>query len=169
SILDIGTGSGCIAITLQLELGAEVFACDIATEAMDTAKRNASLLGASIKFLQCDILQQQLELAPMDILVSNPPYVTESEKKQMQPNVIDYEPAGALFVSDQDPLIFHKRIASLGQDLIKPGGKLYFEINEKFGSAIKELLGNLGYDYVKVIKDIHGKDRFAIAIWQPTN
>ena len=164
-VLDIGTGSGCIAVTLQLELAAQVIACDTATEALTMATRNASSLGAKVKFLTCDILQQQPEIPPLDIIVSNPPYVTEGEKHQMDANVLDYEPPHALFVSDQDPLVFYTRIADLSRDLLKPGGKLYFEINERFGGKIKDLLHNFGYRHIEVNKDLHGKDRFAKAVW----
>ena len=163
-ILDVGTGSGCIAVTLQLELDAMMVACDIAKKALTLAKCNATSLGAQIKFLQIDILQQRPEVTPLDVLVSNPPYVTENDKKQMQTNVLDHEPSLALFVSDQDPLIFYKRITDLGRELLKPGGKLYLEINERFGKEIATLLKDQGYSDIEVKQDLHDRDRFVKAI-----
>ena len=166
-ILDIGTGSGCIAITLQLELSAQLFGCDISEQVLKLAEHNAMTLGALITFSQCDILHDQPAVLGLDVIVSNPPYVRLSEKEHMKANVLDYEPELSLFVSDKEPLIFYERIADLSRGLLKPGGKIYFEINEKFGKEMKDLLYLKGYNRISIRKDFRGKDRFVIATWPP--
>ncbi|WP_057936996.1 peptide chain release factor N(5)-glutamine methyltransferase [Algoriphagus resistens] len=163
-ILDVGTGTGCIPITLALEMAnSEVFAVDISEEALEIARQNSDLLGANVIFSTCDILTQVPEVSNLDILVSNPPYIPVQQKNQMQKNVLDFEPELALFVSDENPLIFYRTIAEKGKQLLKPGGKLYFEINEKYGKEVADLLQELGYLEVKVLKDLNGKDRIAKA------
>lgn len=159
-ILDIGTGTGCIPITLALEMQEpEVFGVDISEEALEIATFNAQKLKADVTFSKCDILLETPKLTGLDILVSNPPYIPIEEKKLMHQNVLDFEPHLALFVSDGDPLIFYKKIAETGMKLLKPFGKIYFEINERYGSNIADLLSESGYNKVRVIQDLNGKDR----------
>lgn len=159
-ILDIGTGSGCIAISLFLAIPqAKVTAWDISQEALAVARRNNEVLGSAVAFEQKDVLAEIDSEQHFDIIVSNPPYVTESEKVDMEPNVLDWEPGLALFVPDNDPLRFYRRIAVLGRKLLNPGGKLYFEINRAYGCEIVRMLIDLGYYYPCIIKDISGNDR----------
>lgn len=166
-ILDIGTGSGCIAISLSLrQRDSKVTAFDISPEALTIAKENAELNKANVNFRQVDILSfnPKPEKESFDIIVSNPPYVCDSEKAEMTNNVLDYEPHLALFVPDTDPLLFYRRIAESGLTLLTPGGKLYYEINARFGAETKEMLEAMGYKEVVVVRDIHGKDRMVRAI-----
>ncbi|UTW62088.1 peptide chain release factor N(5)-glutamine methyltransferase [bacterium SCSIO 12741] len=167
-VLDLGTGSGCIPITLQQELnGVEVHACDLSAEALETARKNAGLNDAEVNFHAKDILQDSFQLIdgekPYDIWVSNPPYVLKSDASDMQANVLDYEPSLALFVEDNDPLIFYRRISEEAQKALKPRGKLYFEIHEKYGQGVVELLDSLGYENVCVRQDLSGRDRMVRA------
>lgn len=164
-ILDIGTGSGCIAVTLSKELPeAEVTAWDISGEALAIAGDNNRLLQASVRFVQRDVLTYQpAEGECFDVIVSNPPYVTETEKRDMEPNVLDWEPFEALFVPDSDPLRFYRRIGELGRNMLTAGGKLYFEINRAFGEAVASMLRKQGYANVRIRKDISGNDRYVIA------
>lgn len=165
-ILDIGTGTGCIPISLSLEMKApEVYAVDISKEALQVAEKNRDLLHAKVDFSQIDILNQIPNLEDLDILVSNPPYVPISEKQEMHSNVVDHEPHLALFVADSDPLIFYREIGEKGKRLLKPGGRLYFEIYEKAAEAIRELLEKQGYNRVIIHKDLNGKDRMLSAVW----
>lgn len=165
SILDIGTGTGCIPITLSLELPvSKVQSVDISPLALSVARENARNLGAKVQFNQLDILTEELT-GMYDVIVSNPPYVLEEEKAQMQPNVLDYEPAQALFVPDRSPLLFYERIAELGTRHLNKGGILFFEINERFGDQLSQLLNEMGYYEVTVRKDLQGKDRMIIAHW----
>ena len=158
--MDIGTGSGCIAISLFLAIPqAQVTAWDISEEALVVARRNSEVLGAAVFFEQKDVLAEIDSEQRFDIIVSNPPYVTESEKADMEPNVLDWEPELALFVPDNDPLRFYRRIAVLGRKLLNPGGKLYFEINRAYGCEIVCMLTDLGYCHPCIIKDISGNDR----------
>jgi release factor glutamine methyltransferase len=163
-ILDIGTGTGCIPISLDLEIKSpEVYGIDISEKALEVARKNGELLKSNVSFLKCDILNEMPNVRELDILVSNPPYVPEGEKSEMHRNVLDFEPELALFVPDLDPLLFYRVIGEKGKQLLKPGGKLYFEIHEKFGSGVADLLTRLGYQEVKVIKDLNGKERIASA------
>jgi release factor glutamine methyltransferase len=163
-ILDIGAGTGCIPISLDLEMKSpEVYGIDISEKALEVARKNGELLKSNVSFLKCDILTEMPNVPELDVLVSNPPYVPESEKSEMHRNVLDFEPELALFVPDQDPLLFYRVIGEKGKQLLKPGGKLYFEIHEKFGSEVAELLTSLGYQEVKVMKDLNGKERIASA------
>jgi release factor glutamine methyltransferase len=162
-ILDIGTGSGCIAITLACEIqGAKVFALDNSKKALKVARTNAKNLGAGITFLEKDILKCQRLPEKYTIIVSNPPYVTEQEKQEMLPNVLEYEPHSALFVRDEDPLIFYRKILLLAKDSLLNHGCLYFEINEQFGHEIIGLAKSVNVSMVQIIKDIHGRDRIAV-------
>lgn len=162
-LLDIGTGSGCIAIALKKIISdACVEAWDISAEALSQAKKNASFVGVDISFRQIDILQLQPIkdiVEEYDILVSNPPYVLYSEQKEMDPQVLNWEPHSALFVPDEDALRFYRSIATLGRRLLREGGFLYFEINKQFGADIMMLLKSLGYKHVQLIKDQFLNDR----------
>ena len=164
-ILDIGTGSGCIAVSLSKELPkAQVTAWDISEEALAISRRNNEMLQASVNFVLCDVLTCQPTLQERyDVIVSNPPYVMEAEKLEMERNVLDWEPSLALFVPDTDPLRFYRRIAELGLIMLESCGKLYFEINRAFGEATVAMLLELGYSSAHIQKDISGNDRFVIA------
>ena len=163
SILDIGTGSGCIAISLaKLLKGSVVTAVDVSEKALEIAKKNAETNGVNVNFILDDILNPQntaLTDSKFDIIVSNPPYVCESEKAEMRANVLDYEPSSALFVSDNDPLIFYRKILEFAQQALKPNGEIWFEINEKFGTEMKNLCEKVGCKQAEIIKDFRGKDR----------
>ena len=164
-ILDVGTGSGCIAISLAKELpDALVTAWDVSPEALSVARANARKLQADVRFVECDVLACQVdEVGLYDVIVSNPPYVTEAEKADMEPNVLQWEPSLALFVPDDDPLRFYRRIAVLGRDMLADGGRLYFEINRAYGREMVEMLRTMGYVRVRVKKDLSQNDRFVIA------
>ena len=163
-ILDIGTGSGCIAVSLAALLdNAEVVAIDLSEQALRMAAENARMNHTEITFIQHDILSdtlpEVLASQSFDLIVSNPPYVTESERTQIQANVLEYEPEMALFVSDEDPLKFYRAIARHGRHLLKQGGALYFEINEQFGTETARMLQQEGYVGTKVRRDIFEKER----------
>ncbi len=158
-ILDIGTGSGCIPVSLKSKLPqVDIWALDISSEALATAKLNAINNGVELNFLELDILKDDLDEL-YDIIVSNPPYVTEAEKAQMHQNVLDFEPHTALFVPDQDSLIFYHRISDLALQHLKPGGLLFFEINEQLGKQTLELLEAKGFHSLELRNDFFGKDR----------
>lgn len=162
SVLDIGTGSGCIAIAIAKRLpAAKVFALDISAEAIILAKGNSMNASTRITFFQQDILNIPSELkgAPYDIVVSNPPYVRNSEKEFMHPNVLDNEPENALFVSDDDPLVFYRAIAQTAQTILKPNGMVYCEINEALGQETAKVFKDNGFTDAEIRKDINGKDR----------
>jgi release factor glutamine methyltransferase len=165
-IIDFGTGSGCIAIAIKKHIpNATVAAIDISGSALEIASENAILNNVDIDFIGGDILNPDLStIGRAEIVVSNPPYILDSEKSLMSGNVIDFEPHKALFVSDQRPLVFYEAIAGLSQKILLPGGRLYFEINEKKGQDISRLLEAYGYTGVKIIDDINGKNRFVKAI-----
>lgn len=162
-ILDIGTGSGCIAISLAKNItSSKVTALDISVDALAVARQNAIKNSVNIDFINTNILEDiEIYGVPYDIIVSNPPYVRELEKQQMHANVTDFEPHLALFVSDTNPLLFYRTIALNASKWLNPGGQLYFEINEAFGAEIKELLVEIGFRDVAVRKDINGKNRMA--------
>ncbi|NVO83965.1 peptide chain release factor N(5)-glutamine methyltransferase [Hymenobacter terrestris] len=166
-VLDVGTGSGCIPLALAARLpGARFTAVDVSAEALAVARRNAARYGVAVDFQQVDILAAVPRLdAPLDVLVSNPPYVLENERTLMRPNVLTYEPATALFVPDHDPLLFYRRIAELGRELLAAGGVLYFEINEQFAPETEELLRGLGYSAVGSHEDIFGRPRLVRGTW----
>jgi release factor glutamine methyltransferase len=167
SLLDIGTGSGCIAVTLALELpGALVSAWDVSPEALAVARRNAERLGASVQFEQRDVLNFPFSIlhSPFSILISNPPYVARAEANRMHPNVLDHEPHLALFVPDDDPLIFYKAIADLGLNALVPGGLVFLEINARFGAETAAVFLKRGYASAQVLQDLAGKDRFVRAV-----
>lgn len=161
-IFDLGTGSGCIAIALQKNIsGSEVWACDLSNEALAVAANNAKQHYADVQFFECDILSglNCVDLPMFDVLVSNPPYVLQREKQIMNKNVTEYEPHKALFVSDDDPLVFYRAISRIGMQMLTVGGKVYFEINEAYGGAMIELMGEAGYKEVILHQDLQGKDR----------
>ena len=160
-ILDVGTGSGCIALALKNKLPhAEISAVDFSEEALQTANENAALNDLEVEFIQSDILQWTKTNWPLfDGIVSNPPYVRELEKKEMQANVLKYEPETALFVPDDDPLIFYHQIGHFAQRYLKTKGKLFFEINETMGEQIVHFLEHTGFKNVELKKDLHGKNR----------
>jgi release factor glutamine methyltransferase len=166
-LLDIGTGSGCIAITLALDLPqAHVDAIDISEEALAVARRNASRLGAEVDFHQMDILAPLWEdKRGISLIVSNPPYICEYEKADMAPHVLNHEPSQALFVPDDDPLLFYRAIAHFAQSALKPAGELYFEVNALYAEEVKKLLIAMGYRQVVVRKDAFGKPRFVKAVY----
>ena len=168
SILDIGTGSGCIAISLaKLLKDSTVTAVDVSEKALEIAKKNAEANDVNVNFIKDDILNpknQELIDSQYDIIVSNPPYVCESEKNEMRANVLDYEPSTALFVPDNDPLIFYRKILEFAQKTLKPAGEIWFEINEKFGKEMKNLCFVMGFKNVEILKDFRGKDRILRAI-----
>lgn len=166
TILDIGTGSGCIAISLACELpNSQVYAYDISENALNVAKENAKLNNANVIFEQMDILNiPPSSSLPFSIIVSNPPYVMNVEKLEMEQNVLDYEPHLALFVEDSNPLIFYKAIAEFSAKNLIDKGLCVVEINQAFGLETAELFWNKGFRYVEVVKDMFGKDRMVKAI-----
>lgn len=164
-ILDMCTGSGCIAWSLAGMLPeASVFACDISSDALDVARmQDRNEEGCRPLFFRWDVLSGGLPLmGKVDAVVSNPPYVLDSEKSVMSSNVLDFEPHIALFVDDDDPLVFYRAIASAASDILLPGGLLAVEINERFGDMCASLFSSYGFEDVAVVKDIHGRDRFCI-------
>lgn len=163
-LLDIGTGTGCIPITLNLEMkDSEVYGLDVSDGALKVAIRNAKKLHAEVSFLKCDILNDLPPLSELDILVSNPPYIPQKDKSEMHQNVVEFEPHLALFVPDEDPLIFYRIIGEKGKCLLNKGGRLYFEIYEKAAKEIQNLLIKQGYDRVTVHTDLNGKERMISA------
>lgn len=167
SILDIGTGSGCIAISLaKLIPNSDVTAVDVSEKALEVARKNAENNGVNVHFVHDDILQPTIaELIDnqFDIIVSNPPYVCESEKSEMRANVLEHEPSSALFVPDSDPLVFYRKILEFAQKVLKPNGMIWLEINEKFGKETAELCREKGFKNVEIIKDFRGKERIVRA------
>lgn len=166
SILDIGTGSGCIAVSLAKKMtGTTVEAWDISPEAIDVALSNSESNGAQVKFRIVDILNHKPCGEEFDIIVSNPPYIRELEKSAMEANVLDWEPHTALFVPDNDPLLFYRTIADKARRMLRQGGKLYFEINREFGNETAGMLMEMGYTAVEVRKDFADNDRMIRAIY----
>ena len=167
-VLDIGTGSGCIPVTLKKHLSqAEVFACDVSAEALEMAKGNGELNGVEVSFSKVDILHMNdlNEISPTewDVIVSNPPYVLESDKDSMEERVLAHEPHIALFVSDTDPLLFYNKIADLAMKSLTERGMAYFEIHEKMESRVCELLAQKGFKNIIPKKDLSGKSRMVRA------
>ncbi|MGQ7867942.1 peptide chain release factor N(5)-glutamine methyltransferase [Sunxiuqinia sp. sy24] len=165
-ILDVGTGSGCIPISLKKHWPkAEILACDISEDALDVARENAGLNKTEVAFFHLNILNPLLpeSFGGIDILVSNPPYVTESEKEVMSNLVLNNEPARALFVPDEDPLVFYQALATFALKHLRDGGQLFLEINEAFGKESEALLKESGFSNVTLRKDINGKNRMIFA------
>jgi release factor glutamine methyltransferase len=166
-ILDIGTGTGCIALSLARGLPtASVYATDLSEEALDLARDNSRKLGINVDFILHDIRTKKAPegLSRLDLIVSNPPYIPAGDKESMDANVLDYEPATALFVPDEDPLVYYRHIAVTGKDILCPGGLLYLEIHENFGEQVIKLLENSGFEKTELRRDINGKDRMIRAI-----
>ena len=163
NILDIGTGSGCIAITLAaMYPEAKVTAWDISEKALEVARKNAKRLAVNVNFEQVDILanSQQPKANSYDIIVSNPPYICNKEREAMEQNVLDYEPHEALFVPDDDPLLSYRAIAEYGNKALKSDGWLYFEINPLYAEPLRELLSTMSYHDLEIKNDQYGKQRF---------
>ncbi len=164
-ILDVGTGSGCISVTLSKLLpDAKVAAWDVSEEALQVAKQNNDRFNACVAFDKVNILEYMPSEDLFDIIVSNPPYVTVAEKEEMEHNVLDWEPHLALFVSDEDPLLFYRKIAEASRVMLSPSGKIYFEINQALGNEVRDLLAALGYQKVEIIKDLSGRNRIVKAL-----
>lgn len=162
-ILDVGTGSGCIAITLKLEFPhSKVYAIDISPAALNIARLNAEHLNAPVEFMWCDFLKSSPDVSHIDVLISNPPYIAECEKELLKPNVVNFEPHQALFVADDDPLIFYKALAKKGKELLKKSGYILAEINERLGKESHDVFAAYGYT-ARVVKDLSGKDRIVVA------
>lgn len=163
-VLDIGTGSGCIAISLARALKfAQVTATDISPAALEVAKQNAAALKTRVKFIEQDILTCRAPSEAWDIIVSNPPYITEQEKAAMERNVIDYEPASALFVPNDDPMLFYRPIAAYSSRALKKGGRLYLEINRAMAQLVSNTLKRAGLSNIQVHNDFNGNNRFVSA------
>jgi len=166
-ILDMGTGSGCIAVALKRYLpGSHVSAVDFSQEAIQVAAANADKNNTEVHFIIADMLDRtQWEALPQsDIIVSNPPYVTQAEKTYMLPNVVDFEPHSALFVPDEDPLLFYRSIIAFAEKKLSPHGSLWFEMNEMFGEEVRDLALKQGFTTANIIFDFRGKSRFLHAI-----
>ena len=163
-VLDIGTGSGCIAVSLaRLLPRSSVLAWDVSEAALSVARRNAARNGVNVECIQVDVLSHIVAMPDADIWVSNPPYIREQEKASMDRNVLDWEPGLALFVPDNDPLLFYRKIAELGSKHLSSSGVLYYEINQAYGRETVELLRSMGYRNVELRKDLSGNDRMVKA------
>ncbi|MCA1750558.1 MAG: peptide chain release factor N(5)-glutamine methyltransferase [Cryomorphaceae bacterium] len=160
-IIDLGTGSGCIALALKDHLPhAQVFGVDNSFDALNVANGNAAANDLQVEFFHFDMLEQEsLGFMDFDVMVSNPPYVTPSEKAQMDDNVLNYEPHHALFVPEEDPLIFYRRIVDLADGHLNKGGRIYFEINRAYGKDIAQLLRDRNYAAVEIKTDLNGNER----------
>jgi release factor glutamine methyltransferase len=165
-IVDVGTGSGCIAVSLARKIKAEFFATDVSAKALSVAKRNSERHRVDVTFMEHDILKHELPINGIDVLVSNPPYIAASEAGTIKQNVTGYEPHLALFVADEDPLKFYNRIALEGRRVLNPNGLIVFEINARFGKEVAQLLKKTGFTAVEVLKDLSGKERIVKA-FQP--
>jgi release factor glutamine methyltransferase len=167
-IIDIGTGSGCIPIAIKKKLpAADVYGCDISKAALVIANSNARLLKTDVLFIESDILDETAhsKLPYVDIIVSNPPYIPQSEKESMRRNVLDFEPHLALFVSDADPLLFYKKVADLASKRLIENGSVYLEIHEDLGTEVTGLLKEKGFNKVELRKDMQGRDRMVKAAY----
>jgi release factor glutamine methyltransferase len=159
-ILDIGTGSGCIAIALAKNIpNAQVFAIDVSAPALATAQKNAKINEVNVVFIEKNILETEDLEQQFDSIISNPPYVRELEKKEIKKNVLDNEPHLALFVEDNDALLFYRKIAELAQKNLSKDGKLFFEINQYLGKEMVELLEKMNFKNIELRKDMYGNDR----------
>jgi release factor glutamine methyltransferase len=164
-ILDIGTGSGCISITLALEIpGAVLLATDVTDRALEVAAKNAFCLNAQVQFVKNDILKDEIPFQDLDVVASNPPYIPWNQKESMKNNVVAFEPHLALFVPNDDPLLFYRDIAEKARQALRSTGLLAVEINENFGSDVASLLKDYGYTEVQVVKDLFGKERIVKGI-----
>jgi release factor glutamine methyltransferase len=168
SILEVGTGSGCIAITLALNTNATIVSIDVSELALKQAKSNALALNALVAFCKADVLDDSSceSFGCFDVIVSNPPYVLESDKQMMSNNVLEYEPHLALFVSSDDPLLFYRAIAIMATRKLNANGVLYFEIHENYGQETLDMLSLKGFKELELRKDLQGKDRMVKAVWK---
>lgn len=165
TVLDVGTGSGCISVALAARLeNPRVFSWDVSEAALQVAAENVARNGVEVTLQQVDVLQSDCPVFPIDILVSNPPYIAERERNSMERNVLDWEPGLALFVPDDDPLVFYRRIAEIGWQRLVSCGTLYYEINQAYGGETVELLRSIGYVDVELRKDLSGNDRMIKAV-----
>ena len=163
-ILDLCTGSGCIAITLDKKLkNAEIYGIDVSKKALKVAKKNADQLKSKAKFLELDILKQIPKVNDIDIIISNPPYILKKEKKLMHDRVLKYEPEIALFVDTNNPLIFYEKIIFIAKNVLNKKGKIYLEINESLGQKVKELFEKNKFMKIKLVKDFNNKERYISA------
>ncbi len=162
-VLDVGTGSGCIAVSLGIETDAAIFAWDISEGALEIAKKNANLLGAQVGFQLQDIFEWEQTRDTWDFIISNPPYVLDQEKNEMSPNVLDFEPHVALFVPDLDPLKFYRTLGNFAWSRLNPGGWLAVEINRAYGLETEKLFRQIGFSRTKLHQDFTGNDRFVFA------
>jgi release factor glutamine methyltransferase len=166
-ILDVGTGSGCIAIALKKNLpNAEVWACDVSDEALNIARMNADALQTAIDFVPIDFLdkEQRKQLPRVDIVVSNPPYVPEKDKNEMRKNILDFEPSTALFVADNNLLVFYNAIADFGKEKLHNNGSIYVEVHEKMGEQVQDLFKRKDYSSIEIRKDLQEKNRMIKAV-----
>lgn len=164
-ILDIGTGTGCIPITIFLEVAnSTVSGVDVSEEALAVARRNCTMNKAKVEFQCVDILKEEIPYRALDVIVSNPPYITEAEKGNMHSNVLNFEPHVALFVPDSDPLLFYTHITEKSKKVLQRSGLLAFEINEHYGRDVQQLMELNGFKSVEIIKDLSGKDRIVKGI-----
>jgi len=162
-VLDACTGSGCIAVALARNLKfPKVSALDISSGALEVARDNVETFKVKVNLIQADIFKWEPQPTSFDIIVSNPPYIGLSERKDMEKNVVDYEPAISLFVPDSDPLMFYRRILEIGTTALTPGGGIYFEINPAHEDAMRQLAESFGYEDVEILLDSYGKKRFMI-------
>lgn len=166
SALDIGTGSGCIAISLARQSKASLSALDFSKETLEVAKDNAKSNEVAIEFIHTDILQKPSLQKTFDLIVSNPPYLLESDKKLMQRNVLKYEPHTALFVPDKGALVFYNSITDFAQNHLNENGRLFFEIHENKGEQLLQMLHEKGFSKLELRKDMQGKDRMVKAVWK---
>lgn len=162
-VLDVGTGSGCIAVSLAIETDAAVFAWDISEGALDIAKKNASLFSVHVNFQLQDVFEWEQTSDAWDFIVSNPPYVLDQEKTEMSPNVLDFEPHLALFVPDLDPLKFYQALGNFAWNRLNPGGWLAVEINRAYGLETEKLFRQIGFSTTELHQDFIGNDRFVFA------
>jgi len=161
-VLDVGTGSGCIAVSLGIETDASIFAWDLSEGAIEIAKKNARLFGAQVSFLHQDIFEWEQTRDRWDIIVSNPPYVLDQEKNEMSSHVLDFEPHIALFVPDLDPLKFYQTLGDFAWSRLNPGGWLAVEINRVYGLETEKLFKKIGFLHTELHQDFNGNDRFVL-------
>lgn len=165
-VIDLGTGSGCIPIALKSKAPAwKVDAIDVSEEALSLAKENAASNGVEIGFHQLDLLvTRHSSLITYHLIISNPPYIAEKEAYSIKENVLVHEPHLALFIADEDPLLFYRKMLDMGQHSLEQGGRFYFEFNERYGKEMTELMQQKGYSDIRIIKDLSDKDRFAVCV-----
>ncbi|MCB9190361.1 MAG: peptide chain release factor N(5)-glutamine methyltransferase [Flavobacteriales bacterium] len=168
NVIDLGTGSGCIPIALKSKAPAwQVSAVEVDEGALSLAKQNATLNSTDINFQQLDLLSTyDLPIMTYGLIVSNPPYIAEKEADTIKENILVHEPHLALFIADEDPLLFYRKMLDIGQTSLEKGGKCYFEFNEQYGAEMQELMTQKGYSDIRIIKDLSGKNRFAYCVWR---